>query len=162
MDLNLVQQLFFILLGSGIILIAIEIFVPGAILGTLGAIALVGAIVTGFTAFPNAGAIIAVAIILLTGVILVVWIRVFPRTSLGKAMTVNINLSTAKADQPGIEALVGKTGETVTDLRPGGYAMIDGKRVDVVTDGRMLDRGQPIKVVEVRGNRIVVKQVSEA
>ena len=161
MELNLAQQLFFILLGSGLVLIAIEIFVPGGILGTLGAIALVGAIVMGFTAFPEAGPIIALGIVLLTGLVLVVWIRGLPRTSLGKAMTVTGDLANAKAAQPGIEALTGKTGETVTDLRPGGYAMIDGKRMDVVTDGRMLDRGRQIKVVEVRGNRIVVKEVTD-
>lgn len=161
MDVNVLQQLFFILLGSGLVLLAIEIFVPGGILGVLGAMALVGAITTGFWAFPSAGPVIAAGIIILTALVLVVWIRVFPRTSLGKAMTVTGDLANAKAAQPGIEALTGKTGETVTDLRPGGYAMIDGKRMDVVTDGRMLDRGRQIQVVEVRGNRIVVKEVTD-
>ena len=53
--------------------------------------------------------------------------------------------------------LQGKTGETITRLFPAGKARIDGKVYDVITDGRMLDKGQPIEVVEAIGNRVVVK-----
>ena len=57
--------------------------------------------------------------------------------------------------------LQGKTGETITLLFPAGKARISGKVYDVITDGRMLDKGQKIEVVEAIGNRVVVKPSEE-
>ena len=45
----------------------------------------------------------------------------------------------------------------VTPLHPTGIALIQNRRVDVVTRGEMLEQGQKIKVVKVEGNRIVVE-----
>jgi membrane-bound ClpP family serine protease len=52
--------------------------------------------------------------------------------------------------------LQGRKGEAATRLVPSGKARIDGRVYDVITDGRMVDKGQAIKVVEAIGNRVVV------
>ena len=57
--------------------------------------------------------------------------------------------------------LQGKTGETTTRLFPAGKARIAGKVYDVITDGRMVDKGQEIEVVEAIGNRVVVRPIEE-
>jgi membrane-bound serine protease (ClpP class) len=44
-----------------------------------------------------------------------------------------------------------------SNLRPSGLALIDGKRIDVVTEGPMIERGTPVKVVAVEGMRVVVR-----
>ncbi len=59
----------------------------------------------------------------------------------------------------GLDALLGKEGSTKSDLHPGGIAVIDGRRVDVVTEGGMIAKGQSIRVIEVEGNRVVVRQL---
>ena len=41
-------------------------------------------------------------------------------------------------------------------LRPSGLATIDDERIDVVTEGEVIQKDQPIKVIEIEGNRIVV------
>jgi membrane-bound serine protease (ClpP class) len=51
---------------------------------------------------------------------------------------------------------VGDAGLTESVLRPAGRARIGGRSVDVVADGKYIEPGQPIKVVEVRGNRLIV------
>ncbi len=58
---------------------------------------------------------------------------------------------------PRHEGLRGKAGVTLTPLRPAGKATIDGLRVDVVSRGPMIGADEPIVVVEVEGNRVVVK-----
>jgi len=60
----------------------------------------------------------------------------------------------------GAEPLVrlGDVGTALTKLRPAGKAMINGRRVDVVTQGQMLDEGCSIEVVEVSSNRVVVRE----
>jgi membrane-bound serine protease (ClpP class) len=55
--------------------------------------------------------------------------------------------------------LVGREGVAQTVLRPTGIGQIDGKRLDVVAESAMIERGSPIKVVAVEGSRIVVRKV---
>ena len=47
----------------------------------------------------------------------------------------------------------------MSPLRPAGIADIDGKRVDVVSQGEWIDATTPIEVIRVDGNRIVVRHV---
>lgn len=153
-------QIFFICLIAGLLLVGAEIFVPGGVLGAIGALALVGAIVTGFTSFgPTAGAYIAIGIVFLLGLTIYIWARFFPQTRLGKQMTVSKDLATSKATEVGLADLLGKEGVAVSDLRPAGFARIDGTRVDVVTQGGMISQGTHVVVVEVESNRVVVKSV---
>jgi membrane-bound serine protease (ClpP class) len=51
------------------------------------------------------------------------------------------------------------SGTALTNLRPSGTALIDGKRVDVVTNGSMIERGAEVKVIAVEGARVVVRAV---
>jgi membrane-bound serine protease (ClpP class) len=53
---------------------------------------------------------------------------------------------------------LGKGGTAATPLRPAGVAYLDGERVDVVSEGAFIEAGQPIDVIRVDGNRIVVRQ----
>lgn len=55
------------------------------------------------------------------------------------------------------EEWLGKEGVAVSELRPAGIALVGGKRLDVVTDGEFVAAQHPIKIVEARGNRIVVQ-----
>jgi len=54
------------------------------------------------------------------------------------------------------EDLVGKTGIAISTLRPAGIAEIDGKRIDVTTDGTFIQKGEAIKVVKAEGIHIIV------
>jgi membrane-bound serine protease (ClpP class) len=57
--------------------------------------------------------------------------------------------------------LNGQQGEAITRLVPSGKARVSGKVYDVITDGRMIDKGQKVTVIEAIGNRVVVKPFSE-
>jgi membrane-bound serine protease (ClpP class) len=50
-------------------------------------------------------------------------------------------------------------GITLSALRPAGIAEIEGQRVDVVTKGEMVGRGDRVRVTEVEGNRVVVERL---
>jgi membrane-bound serine protease (ClpP class) len=52
--------------------------------------------------------------------------------------------------------LRGASGESITRLAPAGKARINGQVYDVITDGRMIDKGAAIVVVEAVANRVVV------
>jgi NfeD-like C-terminal, partner-binding len=55
--------------------------------------------------------------------------------------------------------LLHRSGVAVTQLRPSGTAFINGKRVDVVTEGPLIDQGASLKVVAVEGIRVVVREI---
>lgn len=57
-----------------------------------------------------------------------------------------------------LQQLMGKTGETLTTLRPAGKAMIAGRKLDVVSTGDYIEKGTAIFVSAVDGNRIVVRE----
>ncbi|MCP3941769.1 MAG: serine protease [Desulfobacteraceae bacterium] len=53
---------------------------------------------------------------------------------------------------------INKQGRSVTNLRPAGIAMIEGKRLDVVTDGEYIEADTPVIVTGVTGNQIIVEK----
>lgn len=57
----------------------------------------------------------------------------------------------------GIVALKGRTGRTVSPMRPSGSVEFDGKRVDAMTEGMMLDAGVWVRCVEVKGGKVIVR-----
>jgi len=148
----------FVLLAAGILLVGAEIFVPGTVVGTMGVLCLIGAAWVAFSIGTTLGTYVSVGIVLLLAVTMVLWIKFFPRSSIGRKMTLNQDGQTFKAAEPK-EALIGKTGVAQTDLRPAGYALIDGKRIDVVTEGGLMPKGTPLRVAEVEGNRVIVRKV---
>jgi membrane-bound serine protease (ClpP class) len=58
------------------------------------------------------------------------------------------------------ESLLGSSGVAMTMLRPAGLVRFGDQYIDVVTEGSYIDEGARVEVIEVTGNRIVVKQVS--
>jgi membrane-bound ClpP family serine protease len=58
-----------------------------------------------------------------------------------------------------LEDLISAEGVAITTLRPSGTVIINGGKVDVVSEGEMILKNTKIKVIDVKGNRIVVKPV---
>ncbi len=53
---------------------------------------------------------------------------------------------------------LGDTGEVVSILRPTGKAKFGDAVVDVVAEAEFLDKGTKVEIIEIRGNRVVVKR----
>jgi membrane-bound serine protease (ClpP class) len=69
-----------------------------------------------------------------------------------------LRLSGANDDLQGTgRSLLGKQGQTLSFLRPAGKARIDGRVFDVVSDGPFIAEGAEIEVVQITGNRVVVR-----
>ena len=57
---------------------------------------------------------------------------------------------------------VGDAGKAVTTLRPAGKARINGRRVDVIAQGTVIEGEAEIEVIEVSGGRVVVREITKA
>jgi membrane-bound serine protease (ClpP class) len=150
------------LLASGLLLIIAEVFIPGGVTGVMGGLALLAAMGVGLAAFPAPwGFISAISIVLFGGIALLLWVQIFPRTRTGKRITLQTDSATYKsAVAPSIH-LIGATGEAVTALRPGGVAVIDGKRYDVLANGgEWIAAGAAIRVSAIRDGNLIVRDAN--
>ncbi len=141
----------------GTLLLLSEIFLPGMIAGSIGLICLGAGVVLGFREWGSQGGsmlLMGVTVGLIIG--FVVWLRVFPTSSLAKPFVSEGQIGDIGAERP---ELVGKQGLTLTPLRPSGTVVIEDRHVDVVTEGDMVEKDVPVRVVSVEGMRIVVRKV---
>lgn len=149
-----------ILFIGGVLLIALEMLIPGGIVGTVGILTLLYAIVYINEATYAISFIIVISF-LLAVVLYLVNRKVFNR----KLSFLNqLVLTDAITTEDGYIAsesridLEGKTLVAYTDLRPAGVASYNNEKLDVVTDGDFIEKGKEVKVVRVEGMRIVVRK----
>ena len=144
---------------TGIILLCMEVFLPGAVLGVIGAICLVAAVIITYRLYGiNMGNTALLTLIIGSVVAMFLWIKFFPRTRTGKTMITSRDLADSKSADS-LQELIGKTGSTITPLRPAGTAQIEERRIDVVAETGLIDPESQIKVVRVDGNRVVVRKI---
>ncbi|UAC47296.1 nodulation protein NfeD [Bacillus aquiflavi] len=152
-----------ILFVIGIGFIIAELFIPGGILGILGLVSI-------FTSIILAGGNItqmAVSLLIAIGVAILVstiMLKVF-----GKRMkflqriilTDSTNTESGYVSNRSRLELIGVEGHTLTDLRPSGTVIIDGERIDVVSEGGFIQKNKKVKVVKAEGSRIVVREIAD-
>jgi len=77
------------------------------------------------------------------------------RMAIGGALDAG-DVTAAPSDVDGLKNRVGKT---VSPLRPSGTAEFDGRRVEAMTEGTMLDAGVWVRCVAVRGGTAIVRRM---
>lgn len=141
---------------AGVLMLGAEIYLPGGILGVLGVFALIGAMVVGFLIDPRFGFLSAAVIVIASVAGLYVWVRVFPRTAVGRRLTLTADSRAFSAVSDGGARLLGCMGVADTALRPSGIATLDGRRIDVIATGVWIEAGTRVRVDAVRGSRVEV------
>ncbi|MBR6013098.1 MAG: hypothetical protein IK062_04860 [Selenomonadaceae bacterium] len=68
----------------------------------------------------------------------------------------NIDGYTSNADK---SKFLGAIGVCLTDLRPSGTVIVEGEPLDVVTEGSFVKQGNIVKIINVDGSRILVRQI---
>jgi membrane-bound serine protease (ClpP class) len=162
-----------LLLAVGLVLLGLELFViPGfGVAGVLGIGSLMGSVTLalvggGATAQAILWAAFRVLGSTLAAIALgLVAFRFLPRVPGGRGLILETAMATREGFASPPEAdrqWLGKRGVAASTLRPAGLARMHGARVDVVTDGEYVESGDPIEVIRVDGNRIVVRRVPDA
>jgi len=166
--LDLASVIEIVIFIIGVILLLLEIFVfPGfGILGVLGILFMIAGLLFGLV--PDFGmtdySILSVAITQLAAVFVVSAIFIFilpkflPKSAIWNRLILQDNIASKSgyAARQSFEHLVGTEGIAITDLRPAGAALINEKRVDVVTEGNYISRDSEIVVKFVEGSKVVV------
>ena len=158
-----------LIFAIGIILLALEVFViPGFGIAGISGIALI------FTSlylsligslpstddFISASYTVGLSLIIpiIAGYLI---IRTFSQPSFFQKLT----LAEVESSQEGFTSvktlsdMVGEKGVALNNLRPVGKAEINGRRLDVVTEGGYIEKDATVIVTEVDGSRIVVREI---
>jgi membrane-bound serine protease (ClpP class) len=158
-----------LLLGLGLIALAVEVFVlPGfGVAGILGLVAIAAAVVMSMIGAAPTGGDVAQALgvlgasLVITGAVIFAWLRHLPNSGRFKGLLLHGSMPQSEGyiSAPASE-LVGRDGVALTDLRPAGTAQIGSERVDVVTEGEYVAQGSAVRVIRSEGYRHVVRQAS--
>ena len=146
---------------SGFVLIGMEIFLPGGILGIIGALIWLAAATVGYLQFDTPwNTFSALSLLFLLIITFILWMRFFPKSKIGKSLTLNENLNDSLSHMNStIE--IGTTGKSISNLRPSGIALINGRRTDVLAEANWIEADKPIYVVSNQNATVKVREVTE-
>ena len=145
----------------GLALIVAEvIFVSMGVLGIMAGGTLLTAVFVAFQVSIEFGIAITLFEAIASPLVLMYSFKILPKTPFGKSLILSgpPTDGAAAAGDGSLGSLVGKLGVTTSSLRPSGYARVNNQKVDVVTRGEMVDKDRPVVVIDVSGNRVVVKE----
>ncbi len=149
----------------GMILLIVEVFMPGFGLPGISGIILEIACIA-LTYFSH-GSMAALGITLLILAVVAIAISLALRSAnKGRLSKSAVILTETESAEEGyvaskdMDVFLGKSGMTVTVLRPTGMAEFDGVKLNVQSDGEYIPKGEAVRVDRVEGARVVVRRVN--
>ena len=145
---------------AGVLVIIAEIIIPSGGLLSLVAAGLIGySLYQAFTAVSTtAGYLFLAADAVALPLLVYVGLKLLEKSPVTLRRTLS-SKDGVTSQAHGLEGLIGKRGTAVTDLRPSGKALMEGKKRDVVTRGDYIRKDSRIIVIQVTGNQVIVAQV---
>ncbi|KAF3362007.1 Uncharacterized protein PHSC3_001318 [Chlamydiales bacterium STE3] len=149
----------FVLLAIGLVLVLLEFYLPGAVMGTAGALLILASLFLAVVQFQTSFSIILFFLLAAVAVIAVIKYALWkiPRS----------NTIYSEADQQGYVAstydvsAIGKKGIVFSDLKPGGYILIDGKQEQAISESGYLSQGEEVVIVRGEGDSLIVMKAKE-
>jgi membrane-bound serine protease (ClpP class) len=151
-----------LLLVVGCVLVVLEVFIPsGGIISILSAVALITSILIASwespTTGPATGFIFAAITVFAVPTLVAIAFKYWPKTRMGKAFLGELPREEEVLPEDPRRALIGRVGVARSKMLPSGAVEIDGQMVDAIAQGRAIEPGTYVVVVEVRANRVVVR-----
>lgn len=149
-------MIYLALWAIGLFMIFLEFYLPGAIMGTIGAILLILSIFV-FASREDPVLTILYTFLVLASVILLI------KYALWKIPRGNQENSIYSNDaQDGYyassfdQSAIGKEGVVLSDLKPGGYIMIEGVQHSAISESGYISRGEKVVVLRGEGDSLIV------
>lgn len=163
-DSNAIFAVLLLLAGIGIL--TAEVFIPsGGLLGVITFLTLVVSLVFAYrawgTSHPNIFWSFCGVLLVLVPTAIGTAFYFLPRTSFGKQVLLDgpeIERVTPFAEETAhLHSLVGQFGRAITPLKPTGTISVNGERLQAMSEGMIIESGQTVEVLDVRGTNLVVK-----
>lgn len=147
------------LFAVGLVLLAFEVIMPGAVLGIIGGVALLIGVVVAWTEHGAEGGLLALTGALGSVVVLLLFeFVVLPRTRFGRRFFLHKAIDATSqppvAEDP--DTVVGREAVAVTALAPTGVVRVDGRRYEARCESGFAEPGERLRVVRVETFHLVV------
>lgn len=150
----------FIFFIIGLVLVYLEFYLPGAVMGTAGALLLIASLFFFMMEYQSSILTVVYLFVILGSVAAVIKYALWkiPRTKPDRSIY-------SKDAQNGYFAssfdpnLIGKKGTVITDLKPGGYISVDGVQAQALSESGYISQGSEVLILRGEGDSLIVKQV---
>lgn len=144
----------------GVLLLAFEVVVPGAVLGIIGGLFMLGGVVVAGSRFGLQGGILAGgAALAIAAVVLYLEFVLLPKSRLAKKFSMSGTVAgTSRPPVADRAAVVGRRALAVTPLAPGGYVELDGRRYEASARDGLAQTGEWLHIVDVDDFRLIVSK----
>lgn len=152
---------FLYLLGSALLIA--ELFLPAhGLLSLVGLGALGFALYETYAVNPNLALLCLIGLVILVPIGLVYSVKNWHRTPIGRRISPP-NPKLSDRDRMPVEDLsrfIGRTGRSVTPLRPVGMCLFDGRRFECTTEGGMIPKDTEVEVIGLVDRTLAVRMTS--
>jgi len=161
----IIWSILLIALAFGVIVL--ELFVPSAgLLGVLAAVLIVSGIIVAFLSSVQAGVTVLATTALTLPLLIIFLLKLWPNTPIGRKVLIGTlnedDVLPRDEHYQRLQSLQGKTGIAKSMMLPSGMVAIDGKSYDAISDGFAIEPGEPVQVIAIRTNKVVVRKVDPA
>jgi len=146
-------------------LIVAEVFIPsGGMILLMCVVSFLASVWCAYKAWWGMpwyfGTYVASLVVFIPGILFGLY-RLLEDTSMGDRVLLSApdpeDVTPYQREEEHLLGFVGQRGTAITRLMPGGLVEVDGERLHAFTEGLMIDQAAPVKVVAVRGTRVLVK-----
>lgn len=154
------------LLTAGLLMILLEILTPTfGVLTGLAIVCFTAGIWMAYSISSLVGLLTLLGTLVLVPVYCVVLVKRLPRSRLGRKLFLGdaaAGTGQAQPEASQYSALVGKTGEAESTLRPSGTVRIAGRRYYARAESGQIEQGRAVRVVRFDGMDIIVRAVEDS
>jgi membrane-bound ClpP family serine protease len=159
-------SLAYVLIAAGFLLMVAELFIPsGGMLSVLSAAGIIIGITLAFMKDTPTGMWTLAGVGIALPIFMAVLLHYWPKTPIGKRFFLTVpsenDTVASMPEYQEMEQFRGQIGQSLSALRPAGVVDFGGRRVDCMTEGPMVDKGQTVRCIDVKNGRVIVRPVEK-
>lgn len=147
------------LILATLVLTALEVFLPGGVLGVAACLCLVAATYLSYESF---GAFTATMVffgtILAALVLAIIQFRYLIKTPMGRKLFLRKTVDGHSNVEQSGDDIIGKAGQTLTRFNPSGMVQINGKQYEAYSQDGFIEQNQPVRVVARDSFKLIIQK----
>jgi membrane-bound ClpP family serine protease len=157
------QTLGYALIVLGLVLLLADLLIYSGILFALSLAALLVGLALLFRTSTSTGIGTLLVLLVAVPILISAGVRFGQKTAIGRRFVLQApseddTLATMPVNRE-LEQLRGRYGKTVSALRPSGITDFDGRRVDTISEGGLIEPGQWVRCIDVKAGKVIVRPV---
>jgi len=153
------MEIIILLFTIGLLLLALEVMIPGGILGIGGGILLFTGCILSFVTLGTTEGIIAICITIVAAIIIFyIQFKILPNTRMGRQFFLSREIKGSSSNfKESSRDLIGKIATSVTVLSPSGVVLISGKQYQAMSESGQIPKDTELEVISANSFQLTVR-----